>query len=444
MALGIGFIKRETPRANFSMYKASLNTRIILFTVAVVTVTSVLFAFGVLTLKNRLEQATFGRMAEEQMAYLLSDPTAAQVDQAGMLVGWNLTSSDNAAKLPRAIAALPLGSHHSVQVADNYYQVQVSQQADKIFYLSYDITAWEEQEHQVLSSLLYGSLLITVLAALVAIFTSQASLRPLHALTKRLSNIQPDQRDIRIAGEFSGDEVHSIATEFDRYLKRLDEFVERERFISAAASHELRTPLSIIMGAIDVIEASSPEQANSKALTRIKRACDEMLAFIEATLFLSREDSKFAEQSGQVSMRQLATELIEELENQLGKRNVDITNAILDSAFVNQRSSILKMIVGNILRNAIEHTRDGSIKLTMTDNTLVITDTGEGINIADINRVFDRSFTTKATGYGMGLTLAKKLCDRLGWTLAIASTVGVGTTVSIDFSPQRSLPENTL
>jgi signal transduction histidine kinase len=434
MALGIGFIKSETPLANHSMYKASLNTRIILFTVAVVTVTSVLFAFGVLTIKNRLEQATFGRMAQEQMSYLLNNLAAARVDQAQLLVGWKLTSSDNAAQLPNAIATLPLGSHHSVQVADNYYQVQVSQQGDKVFYLSYDITAWEQQEHQVLSFLLYGSLLITVVAALVAIFTSKASLRPLHALTNRLSNIQPDQRELRIAGEFSGDEVHSIAIEFDRYLKRLDEFVERERFISAAASHELRTPLSIIMGAIDVIEASSPEQANSKALNRIKRACDEMLAFIEATLFLSREDSKFAEQSGQVSIKDLAAELLEELELQISKQNIEVTNAISENALISQRSSILKMIVGNILRNAIEHSKDGKIELAMTDKTLVITDTGEGIDAADINRVFDRSFTTKATGFGMGLTLAKKLCDRLGWKLEIASTLGVGTTVAIEFS----------
>jgi hypothetical protein len=70
------------------MYKASLNTRIILFTVAVVTVTSVLFAFGVLTIKNRLEQATFGRMAQEQMSYLLNNLAAARVDQAQLLVGW--------------------------------------------------------------------------------------------------------------------------------------------------------------------------------------------------------------------------------------------------------------------------------------------------------------------------------------------------------------------
>lgn len=417
------------------MYRTSLNTRIILYTVAIVTVTSVLFAFGVLTLKNRLEEETFGRMVHDQLDYFLQSDSAT-VSQAEMLAGWELTRGESSANLPAQIAELPPGSHHSVHVGDAYYQVEVAQQGGEKIYLTYNLTAWEEQEHEVLSILLYGAIVILIAAILVARLSSRASLKPLDALTQRLASVQPDQRDIRIADEFNGHEVQSIAREFDRYLKRLDEFVEREKFVSTAASHELRTPLSVIMGAIDVIEANSPDQANSKALNRIKRACNEMLAFIEATLFLSREDSKLAEDTGATNLHDLVDELIEELDSKVQQRHTAISNRIDPAVEINQRSSILKMVVGNILRNAVEHTENGKVDIALDGQVLRITDTGEGIAADHIGQVFDRSFTTKSTGYGMGLTLAKKLCDRLGWSLEIESEPGSGTTVKITYPAQ--------
>ncbi len=417
----------------FTMNNASLNTRIIVYTITLVTVTSVLFAFGVFTIKNRLEEATFGAMVRQQMEFFLDNASISQLSQTQLLTGWAFTQGDSVALLPQQISQLSLGSHHSVHVEDNYYQVEVAEKAGDTLYVSYDITAWEEQEHQVLSMMLYGSLGIMAVAALIALFTSRASLKPLYDLTNRLAEIQPDQRGARIAGEFKGAEVHSIAREFDRYLKRLDEFVERERFISAAASHELRTPLSIIMGAVDVIEASAPEQANSKPLKRIKRACDEMLAFIEATLFLAREDNKLVQHSGTTNIKSLVAEILEELSPQIRQKNITFINTVSAGVDINQSNSILKMIIGNVLRNAIEHTKDGTIKLFMEETALIITDSGEGIAANNLQHVFERSFTTKSSGFGMGLTLAKKLCDRLGWGLAISSTLGVGTSVSVDF-----------
>lgn len=433
MALAFGSTSTEPAVIKRPMQNVSLNARIIFYTIAVVTVTSALFAFGVLTLKNRLEQATFGDMVRQQMEYFLDSDNEGRATVTEKLSGWVFTNNLEPSQLPKEIVALPLGSHHSVQFDDSYYQIEVAEKDGTKFYLSYDITAWEEQEHQVLRLLAYGSLLTMALATFVAFFTARASLKPLHNLTDRLASIQPDQRDVRIASEFIGAEVQSIAREFDRYLKRLDEFVERERFVSAAASHELRTPLAIIMGAIDVLEANSPELTGSKPLMRIKRACDEMLAFIEVTLFLSREESNLAEQGDSTDLETLVKELVEELEPQLQQRRLTVKISLPTPVEINQRCSIVKMVVSNIVRNAIEHTLDGSIEITAQGKTLIIVDSGEGIEKENIQQVFERSYTTKSTGFGMGLTLAKKLADRLAWKIDIDSTRGVGTSVSIQF-----------
>ncbi len=416
------------------MQISSLNNRIVLFTIAVVTVTSVVFAFGILTLKNQLEEATFGRMVRDQLNYILNNPGEFDKSNLQLLPGWTLTNNETVTRLAAEIRDLSPGSHHSVRVGNAYYQVEVATQGDDIYYLTYDISEWEEQEHQLLGLLVYGFILLLAIAAIGAVFTAKASLKPLHSFTRRLSMVQPDQRSLRIANEFSGDEVHLIAIEFDRYLKRLDEFVEREQFITAAASHELRTPLAVIMGAIDVIESNSVELKNDKALSRIKRACDEMLAFIEATLFLSREDSNPIQSERTTNLHKLLTEIENDMKEEIANKKISFVNKVPADFEVNQQVSVLKMIIGNIVRNAIEHTEEGYIEVYVKGRSLAIQDTGEGISEDSLQRVFERSFTTKKTGFGMGLTLAKKLCDRLGWTLELDSKLNLGTLVTIHFN----------
>jgi len=52
----------------------------------------------------------------------------------------------------------------------------------------------------------------------------------------------------------------------------------------------------------------------------------------------------------------------------------------------------------------------------------------------DLPRVFDRSYTTKQDGNGLGLNLVKRICDRFGWRIDIASELGKGTRVTIHLS----------
>ncbi|MDO8271437.1 MAG: ATP-binding protein [Gammaproteobacteria bacterium] len=47
--------------------------------------------------------------------------------------------------------------------------------------------------------------------------------------------------------------------------------------------------------------------------------------------------------------------------------------------------------------------------------------------------MFERTFSSKSGGTGLGLNLVKRICDRLGWRISIESDVGVGTTVGITF-----------
>ena len=103
----------------------------------------------------------------------------------------------------------------------------------------------------------------------------------------------------------------------------------------------------------------------------------------------------------------------------------------------------LSFVVEQVLSNALKYTPSGSVSIFMEDPAvLVIRDTGIGIPPEDLPRVFERNYTglagradTRASG--IGLSLCKSVCDRLGHTISIESTPGEGTSVRIDLSARK-------
>lgn len=415
------------------MKKRTLRQRLIFTTVVIVTVTSTLFASGVLLIKQRLEEATFGAMVSEHLSVLLAHPEQARVLTNPMFDEWKYYRGDTVAQLPAAIRAKPEGVYHSIAINEDYYHLQVSDTPAGKAYLMYDVTEWEQQEHALLYSLACGIVIVLVVALLMASRAASSILEPVRRLTARLAVIQPGQRNLRIADEFQDSDVGQIASAFDMYSARIDNFVERERSFTAAASHELRTPLSVMLGAVDVIEASAPTPAGQRALERIRRACGEMQAFIEATLFLSREEDNAIRQGSATEVAAVISEVVDDNRNTMSSAGITMHTDLAPGLRLDVPHSIVKITIANLLRNAIEHTPGGDIYLALADREFCIRDTGEGIAEAQLPHVFDRSYSTKPGGTGLGLNMVKRICDRFGWGVKVNSDLGQGTEIRLCF-----------
>lgn len=102
----------------------------------------------------------------------------------------------------------------------------------------------------------------------------------------------------------------------------------------------------------------------------------------------------------------------------------------------------LEFVLEQVLSNAIKYTRQGSVAIYMDDseeNTLVIADTGIGIAVEDIPRIFEKGYTGYNGRYdkrstGIGLYLCRKVLSRLSHTIRIESEVGTGTRVYINLN----------
>jgi signal transduction histidine kinase len=94
---------------------------------------------------------------------------------------------------------------------------------------------------------------------------------------------------------------------------------------------------------------------------------------------------------------------------------------------------VLRILIGNLLRNACNYTPEGVITVRVRSNGISIADSGVGIDKQKLSQVFKPYYrgdqAQKPTGYGLGLTIVKRLCNRFGWKLTIASKMGEGTEV---------------
>lgn len=415
------------------MRRTTLKFRILVALVLIVSVTSLMFAGGVLLIKARLEASIFGDMVAEQMHVLIAQLDAGTYHRDALFTGWTFHFGDAVATLPEAITGLAPGSHHSVVVGDLRYQIEAGAWNGRPAYLMYDVTEWEQQEHDVLLMLLYGLLLVLIVAILMGMSATRAILAPVQNLSRRLTQIDPGQTSLRISADYAGTEIGQIAASFDKYQERLEKFVERERSFTAAASHELRTPLAVMMGALDVLGASAQTPSSQRALERISRACGEMLAFIEATLLLSREESSQIDQGSPADVEQLVERCLEDQSALVADHGLEIVRDYAGAPVLHQPASLVQITISNLLRNAVEHTRAGRIEIVLRENLLAIRDTGEGIPADKLALVFERSYTTKQSGTGLGLNLVRRICDRMHWQITLESVPGEGTVATVIF-----------
>jgi signal transduction histidine kinase len=99
---------------------------------------------------------------------------------------------------------------------------------------------------------------------------------------------------------------------------------------------------------------------------------------------------------------------------------------------------VLAVMLGNLIRNTILYTDEGDIEIIIDDSEITISDSGPGIPPSKLKRIFepfDRpDMDENVADYGIGLTIVKRLCDRFGWQINVASFADQGSRFIITFA----------
>lgn len=217
------------------------------------------------------------------------------------------------------------------------------------------------------------------------------------------------------ASRFCDDEVGVLAGTIESTLERINEFVARERYFTSAASHELRTPITVIAGALELLEQSDLSAADDLLVDRVKRATVDMKATIEMFLCLAREaDEGLYEE--QFTVMPLVSRAIDQQRHLLDGKFVGFDSEVLAEASVRGNQQAFSIVVNNLVRNAFEHTHEavGPIRILVSERALVITNEVS----ADAD---DPCAPAEAApnGYGLGLGIVARLCERNGWLFSL-------------------------
>ncbi len=226
---------------------------------------------------------------------------------------------------------------------------------------------------------------------------------------------------MRIGAEFAGNELEPIARSIDSYMERLDGFVEREQSFTATASHELRTPLAVIRGGVELLETQMADRpASANALGRIQRAVREMTEFTDALLTLSREERAAQDSDAGCEIQHLLTRVIDDLRSVTPHKQINVTIEPHAAVRVAAPESMVAMLIGNIVRNALQHGTADDVYCRLQGRELSVSNAGS-LPPADPSQP-TRRFTTHPGGHGMGLYLVRRICERYRWDIRLENT----------------------
>lgn len=308
-------------------------------------------------------------------------------------------------------------------------------------YVIYDVSALEFTERR---KLLIGIILLTSiflvigLGLWIGLIISRKIIAPVAYLAQQVNQSEPENLPKNLSQEFYNDEIGVLARALEMSMKRVDSFIKREQQFTRNASHELRTPVTVIKGAMEVLKQRVGEQETiKKPLDRIERAVKDMENIIAIFLWLAREEAALA--PGQTTaVLPVVKEAIEQNQHLFSQKPIEIKFIVRAEPILPVSAPILKVAVVNLVQNAFQYTVAGSITVLIDTDRVTITDTGKGIansKLAAVKQPHIRGDDSQ--GFGLGLAIVDRLCQRFGWHFDIDSELGKGTSAHLVFTPQE-------
>ncbi len=292
-----------------------------------------------------------------------------------------------------------------------------------------------------------ASLMFVLLGAAIGLSMAERIADPISRLTRATRRIARGDFDAQIAVR-SVDELRRLVDSFNSMaaeLKAQQTQLERTHRLEAWAemarqvAHEIKNPLTPIQLSAEHLRRVHKDRG--EPLGEVLEGCvDAILGQVRLLRQISAEFSSFASsptaKPAAVDVPELVADVIDPYRTGLAGR-IEIRNHVappLPPVYVDR--TLVARSLANIVENAL-HAMPGSGTLTIDSSTgdhvvvLRVSDTGVGMDEDALSRVFEPYFSTKTTGTGLGLPIARRNIELNGGTIEVESGRGRGTTVVV-------------
>lgn len=330
------------------------------------------------------------------------------------------------AGIPPGVAQLPVGNHE-LDIDAREHHVAVRQAEGARFILLYDVSKHEARLGNLFADVVGNALLLLLVLLLGSYFLAGGLSRRFEHLAARVA----EDDDQKLVEPGMPTEARTLAEAIDRARARQRLAIERERAFAANLSHELRTPLTAIRTDAELIGTEVLPPTPLRRSKRIMDNVDRIQATASSLLMLARD---------MVPRERMAIALgasIEAVWASLASRPADafptLEVAVSPSVRVMADPALLELVLRNLLENAIQHSAHASVSCVFDGSTLSVRDGGPGFPPAEIHQIFDRFYSGRSGGNGLGLAMVAHVCQACAWTPGACNHPAGGAEVSIDF-----------
>ena len=379
--------------------------------------------------------------AERQIAHLqngtVSMPTHGPLDLGSNMRAWLQKPDTVNPDVPEPIHNLNAGLH-LVEPGVETWHVVIANPPQGKFFVLYDATDNEDRVFDF-GLIVLGLGVISIVASYgVARKVAQLAVGPMLNLTDQLAKWAPGSPDLAVE---RNDEAGRLVEAFNRVQNQVDRSLAREREFAANLSHEVRTPLAAIRSDGELMLLASQVSDDQRTrLTRVVKNVDSVTAALESARAMARDELRAPEP---VDLRDCMQAAWQGLEAHAEQAGLLLDDQLQPGNVRTLDRYALLTVLRNLIRNAIEHAAPAQLSVSAVEGGIVLGDNGKGIRAADLPFVFDRYYSVRlrdmrsgngngngaadapeaaaALERGLGLAIAKRVCDMQAWSLTVQS-----------------------
>ncbi|NTW52032.1 MAG: HAMP domain-containing protein [Chlorobiaceae bacterium] len=371
------------------------------------------------------------------------------VDSTGQMVRKSVNLSRNLLTFNPAYSGVRY--FNSFVAGEPVRQVQVPLVNSKGIADAYLIIAVPMKSAMIILLDLQNIMLVSFPAVILILFIltraiAGRSIRPIEEVIATAEKMTQASLDQRIPMPHNQDELYRLSATINALFDRLQDAFQREKQFTADASHELKTPLAVVKGTLDVLVRKPRDIVHYE--DRIRYCLDElnrMARLIDQLLMLARYENDTKNPNiVKVEISESLHSVISRIELLALEKQISIRLENTPSGTVAADPAMLEMMLENILSNAIKYSPAGSSIEIATSRRAVhlvctITDHGVGIPEEKLQKIFDRFYrvdesrSSSTGGFGLGLSIVRKLADLQHIGISVSSTRNTGTTFELTF-----------
>lgn len=284
-----------------------------------------------------------------------------------------------------------------------------------------------------------GILLIATLGQ----FISRKSLQPLREFSSQIDAIGEKNIETRLSAEKQYKEIGLLATAFNAMLERLKRSLQSREELLSEVSHELKTPVAVIRSHCDIyLQKERPPAEYIEALEVIRESADALGTKIRRLLAIAQTEAELMNASSleEVDLANCLRRARVTVEPLTREPQIEIAETFEPGLQVRGNPERLIEAFANLLENAIKYNRPkGAVLIASSrqDNLALISieDTGCGIDLQDIEKIFDRFYRgqggNRTDGSGLGLGLVKTIIDAHKGHIEVSNRPEGGSCFSI-------------